>query len=320
MTNISKIGSDTGPGKTVSPSKADTTRWKSFLSKKTISLSISESENLGELGFDVIHLKDAIIELSRYIVAAGGSLAFGGDMRQGGITELLFDLLAYYKADNDLHPSERLFSYLAYPISTSLSNDKMAELRQVVTFIKVPPPDDVVLNNPEAFLPYEGEENQYSWSRCLTAMRQKIESACDAKILLGGRFSGFRGKYPGVLEEFDIAADHKKPMYLIAAFGGVTSAVFRALSGEKSQVFDEEFYSTDENYSKLMDVYLQRRSGEPIDYKGLFTKIQSLGIKGISESNGLSIEENLRLGKTSNIGEIVYLVLKGLTNLFTGAR
>src|SRR5581483_7280767 len=116
---------------------------KYFLKGITIGISISESDNLSELGYSVSHLKDAIIEVARYILASGGKLAYGGDMRQGGFTELIFDLLAYYKADKTLQPQERFYSYLAYPISTTLSLEKEADLRQNVTFKKVKPPQDL---------------------------------------------------------------------------------------------------------------------------------------------------------------------------------
>src|SRR5690606_22587842 len=94
--NISNISADTGKGNPVVLEKEEVLSRKYFLKGKTIGISISESDNLDQLGYSVAHLKDTIIEVARYIVAAGGKLAYGGDMRQGGFTELIFDLLAYY--------------------------------------------------------------------------------------------------------------------------------------------------------------------------------------------------------------------------------
>ena len=85
-TNISNLSQDSGRGLVVSD-KAEILSRKFFLKGKTIGISISESDNLSELGYGVSHQKDAIIEIARYILAAGGKLAYGGDMRQGGFTE-----------------------------------------------------------------------------------------------------------------------------------------------------------------------------------------------------------------------------------------
>lgn len=111
--NISNISNDSGEGISVISEKGEMLLRNHVLKGKTIGISISESDNLSELGYGVPHLKDAVIEIARYILASGGKLAYGGDMRQGGFTELIFDLLAYYKADKTLQPHERFYSYLA---------------------------------------------------------------------------------------------------------------------------------------------------------------------------------------------------------------
>ena len=73
-----------------------------FLNRVSIGISISESDNLKLLGFSTAHLNDIMIETARYILAAGGNIVYGGDMRKGGFTELMFELLKYYKSDADL--------------------------------------------------------------------------------------------------------------------------------------------------------------------------------------------------------------------------
>jgi len=39
------------------------------------------------------------------------------------------------------------------------------------------------------------------WARCLTAMREKMNTDINARVLLGGRLEGFMGRYPGLAEE-----------------------------------------------------------------------------------------------------------------------
>lgn len=312
--NISNLSEDSGKGHSLIGSKNEILSQKYFLKGKTIGISISESENLAELGYGVSHLKDAIIETARYVLAMGGKLAYGGDMRPGGFTELLFELLAYYKADKELLPNERFYSYLAYPISTTLSKEKEAELKPNVTFKKISPPDNIAIPNANEFLKPDSPENLYIWARCLTKMREEMESNCNARIFIGGKTKGYNGKYPGIFEEFLIAMQKKHPVYLVGAFGGATREIIKALNNEESESFTNEFHLKSVNYKGFFDLYNQKHQESKIDYKGLFSSIQTVGMKGIAKMNGLSEAENLRLAVSPHISEIIYLVLKGLTN------
>lgn len=315
-TNISNLSNDSGDGFVIND-KAEVLLRKFFLKGKTISISISESDNLQELGYGVSHLRDAIIEIARYILAVGGKLAYGGDMRQGGFTELIFDLLAYYKADNELQPNERFYSYLAYPISTTLTLQKEAELKKNVSFKKVAPPSNLTIENVDQFLKPDSTENMYIWARCLTQMREKMESECDARIFIGGKTKGFKGKCPGILEELLLAIDYKHPIYLIGAFGGITKDAIDALNGNTSESLSNEYYFDNTDYRDLFNYYNNKNPDNVIDYKKYFTILQNTGFKEISKQNGLSEIDNLRLTTTPHISEIVYLILKGLTNHFT---
>lgn len=288
-----------------------------ILKGKTIGISISESDNLSELGYGVPHLKDAVIEIARYILASGGKLAYGGDMRQGGFTELIFDLLAYYKADKTLQPHERFYSYLAYPLSTTLTLGKQAELRQNVSFKKIAPPADLQIANTNEFLKPDSPENLYVWTRCLTKMREEMEADCNARIFIGGRTKGFKGKSAGILEELLIALEHNHPVYLVGAFGGITKDAIEALKGNKPDSFSNEYYFDNDDYKKMFLLFNGKQPSNTIDYTKYLETLQQIGLNKIAEQNGLSVEDNLRLTTTPHISEVVYLILKGLTKRFT---
>lgn len=315
--NISSLSEDSGSGQTIITEKGEVLSRNYFLKEKTVGISISESDNLAELGYGVAHLNDAIIEIARYIVATGGKLAYGGDMRPRGFTELIFDLLAYYKADKTLQPNERFYSYLAYPISTMLEDRQQAALIQNVFFIKVSPPSDIKIIEAKELFEKTTPENLYQWSRCLTKMREEMETTCDARIFIGGAMRKFKGKCPGVLEELLIALEHKHPVYLVGAFGGITRELIEALKGNQPESFSEEFYFRNPDYKNMTEIYNEKHPDNSIDYKKYLIKLQSIGLKGIADQNGLSGEENLRLTITPHISEVVYLILKGLTNCFT---
>ena len=315
--NISNISDDTGDGISVISEEGELLSRKFILKGKTIGISISESDNLSELGYGVSHLKDAIIEIARYILASGGKLAYGGDMRQGGFTELIFDLLAYYKADKTLQPYERFYSFLAYPLSTTLTLEKQAELRQNVSFKKIAPPVDLQIANTNEFLKPDSPENLYAWTRCLTIMREEMEESCDARIFIGGRTKGFKGKCAGILEELLIALEHKHPVYLVGAFGGITKDAIEALKGNKPDSFSNEYYFDNDDYKKMFLLFNDKHPSNTIDYPKYLATLQQIGLNKIAELNGLSVGDNLRLTTTPHISEVVYLILKGLTKRFT---
>lgn len=315
--NISNISDDSGEGISVISEKGEMLLRTHVLKGKTIGISISESDNLSELGYGVPHLKDAVIEIARYILVSGGKLAYGGDMRQGGFTELIFDLLAYYKADKTLQPHERFYSYLAYPLSTNLTLEKQAELRQNVSFKKIAPPIDLQITNANEFLKPDSPDNLYVWTRCLTKMREEMEAECNARIFIGGRTKGFKGKCAGILEELLIAIEHDHPVYLVGAFGGITKDAIEALQGNKPDSFSNEYYFENDDYKKMFLIFNGKHPNDTIDYPKYLSQLQKIGLNKIAEQNGLSVKDNLRLTTTPHISEVVYLILKGLTKRFT---
>lgn len=314
--NISNISDDTGGGISLISEEGQLLSRKFILKGRTIGVSISESDNLSELGYGIPHLKDAIIEIARYILASGGKLVYGGDMRQGGFTELFFDLLAYYKADKTLQPHERFYSYLAYPLYTTLTLEKEAELRQNVSFKKISPPADLQISNTNEFLKPDSPENLYVWTRCLTKMREEMEESCDARIFIGGRRYGFKGKCAGILEELLIALEHNHPVYLVGAFGGITQDAIEALKGNKPESFSNEYYFDNEDYKKTFLLFNSKHPRNTIDYPKYLSTLQQIGLNKIAAQNGLSVEDNLRLTITPHISEVIYLILKGLTKRF----
>lgn len=313
---ISNISDDQAGTESIVPDKSEVLARKLLLKGKTIGISISESDNLNELGYSDVHLKDAMIEVARYILALGGKIAYGGDIRQGGFTELMFDLLLYYKADKKLEPHERFYSYLSWPLSLNLTQEKEAELTVDVSFRRIDPPSDILIDNVNEFLKPDSAENLYIWSRCLTKMRNEMEDNCNARIFIGGRITGFKGKCPGILEELLIALGKNHPIYLVGAFGGITKDSINGLENLPSNGFLDAFYFQNANYKSMVGLYNSKHSTDIIAYDQYFSVLMNLGFKGLSKINGLTESENRRLAVTPHISEIVYLILKGLTNCF----
>ncbi len=314
--NISNQSEDSGSNYLMVKTKQELLNRKLILKNKRIGISISESDNLKQLGYDLPHLKDVIIETARYILSLGGSLAYGGDMRNGGFTELFFDLLNHYKLPDQSKPKERFYSFLSWPVYLDLTKQQESDLINHVTFKKIPPPNDINIDKGEFLIP-KGVDNLYIWSRCLTEMRQQMEQSCNARIFIGGRTKGFKGKYPGLLEEFLIAIEYKHPMYLVGAFGGIVNAIISALNDTNKDNLSNDYYKSETDYQEFISHYNNQHNESPIDYDAIKKQIQELGWERVSQQNGLTIYENKRLATTPHINEIVYLILKGLTNIFS---
>lgn len=309
--NITGLSDDSGITGRIINSADQASLKKSFLNGRRIGISISESENLRELGMDIIHLKDAMIEFARYVLASGGNLAYGGDLRNGGFTELLFDLLKHYKDDED-RPAKRLNNYLAWPIYLQVTNPIEASLSDKVTFKKIPPPRELNISNLNIAIPPDTIDHLVIWAESLSEMRKQMEKDCAARIFMGGKNSRFKGKCPGLLEEFLIAIENNHPIYLVGAYGGVTSDILNAIEGKKSDLFNMDYYSAQDGYSDFINVYNSKYPKNAIDYDLYYQQIMKLGYMGLEQLNGLSKSDNERLAHTPHIQEIAYLIMKGL--------
>ena len=117
----------------------------------------------------------------------------------------------------------------------------------------------------------------------LTKMRVQMEEDASARIIIGGKQIGFSGKMPGIIEEFMIAIEAGHPVYVIGGFGGASRYVANVISG------------------KIMN-------GDLYDW------LKAHGFERLN--NGLSDEDNGRLFASTNLMEIVSLILKGLKNKF----
>ena len=273
-----------------------------------IGVSISNSPDLAELGMAKEHLEDAMVECARHVLAQGGSLAYGGDLRPGGFTTVLFELL---RSHNRAGSEERIYNFLAWPIHLRLDAAVWHEYLDEARFHHVRPPADLGIDEAMYIAP-DDATGRYVWARSLTAMREEMNARIAARVLLGGQVTGFKGKYPGLFEEAVLALRSDRPLYLIGGFGGCTRMLADALEGKPTPAFTEAFQLKDPVYGALIERYASD-GNTPIDYGAELEFLRATGIAGLK--NGLSDEENRVLFTSRNLPEIMYLLLKGLTKI-----
>lgn len=291
------------------------------LDNKKIGLSISTPSDC-ELISKGIH-GDLLVrlsqELSRHLIARKAELIYGGDIRPGGFTQFIFEeaMALNTRMNSD---TIRVKNYIAWPIYNS-DSDSLKEwkckYRHVASMINVPFPDDVrdlIPNGGEtAFLPPINAQNSYAWGRSLTNMRYKLIEDSDIRIAAGGTHVNYKGRMPGVLEEILISIENKKPLFLLGGFGGVTSSVCEMIINNHipEKISKEWQLYNQSGYKELLDLYEKFNTWNDFSYDDLdnIIKIENL-------NNGLTKEDNYKLFKTQFIDEAIYLILKGMKNLF----
>ena len=78
------------------------------------------------LGLSDGHLRDAMAEIALQVLASGSSLAYGGDLRQHGFTELLADLVGRYRNHPRHGGTIGVTDYLAWPVHIRMTPSELA--------------------------------------------------------------------------------------------------------------------------------------------------------------------------------------------------
>lgn len=263
-----------------------------FLDGSCIALSISESPDLSVMGLAKEHLEDAMTEIARHLIACGATLAYGGDLREGGFTELLFEIVNRYRANRD---SEKILvsNYLAWPVHVSMSAGEIGKwqtaLRGLARLVLLTEDgEEVVLSDRP---PAEGPPSEEEWKRGLTAMRETMASNIKARIVLGGQTGKYRGRLPGIAEEALIQMRRKAPLFVLGGFGGCAR-----------------------DLANIMRISQRDLSGSAA--VGRWAGSELFGNFGAADlHNGLTAEENRDLAETVYPDQAMALVLRGLMKI-----
>jgi hypothetical protein len=287
------------------------------LRKKRVAVSISASPDQGCHGLTEEHQERLWSQLATHLLAAGAELAYGGDLRKGGYTEQLLDLVrSAADAGKKLAPGV-VHWYAGWPIAATLSDDDQAALPEAFELHPghTPKELDKADGTPPAndFAP----EHRFAWTLGMRDMRRLMAEACHARVMVGGQMRGV-SPWPGLLEELEGSLG--KPVYLVGAFGGMTRVLIRALRGESPEELTQDFQDEDGKRTLLREYYMLRAGQKgyegvpPIDLAQRLGRLQALGKQGWQRvlNNGLSDEENERLFGTRDLTEMIALVLKGL--------
>jgi len=294
------------------------------LTGRVIGLSLSvPPENLDDLGLSDAHLMAAMELIARALLSKGATLAYGGDLRPGGITDFLTGLVRANNASQSA-PFERIRNYLPWPKHLALGEKALAKQAKHLQVIRVPPPQDLVkakLVDPRAAPDKDSPQGAYAWARGMLAMRQAMTEAVDARVVMGGKLRAFTGRYPGIMEEVLLSLQARKPVFVMGGFGGAGQAVAELLRGEEPSRLDPEAIRKDPAYAAMArvhdrDIAARKLPLQAIDWDGVVRAIRDAAGSDLSGlNNGLTKDENLALFRMQDIDEAVWLILRGMTRL-----
>lgn len=268
-------------------------KYREPLSQTSIGISISNSQDMDTIGLAEEHLRDAMAEVARHLLAMGARLVYGGDLREHGFTDLLIELVARYKRDADIKDTRAaIVNYLAWPVLRCIDLEKINTHTQVLAGLVE-----------THYLDHEGRDiepalllkaptsapTSEEWSTGLMSMRHVMAKVCDARIILGGQVSGFKGRMPGIAEEALFCLQAEKPLYVLGGFGGCARGIAEELGLAPPQRAPATLWNDRSKFSGLT--------------------VNTL-------NNGLSSVENQTLARTVHIDEAIALILRGMFQRF----
>lgn len=254
-----------------------------YLNGEFISISVS---NTNESRPDEIMLRDMVVEISRYILNAGGKILYGGSGVHDGYVNLFSQISEKYgktkaesKGENVPEDEFYIYNYYAWPFMNILSDNDRAYLRHChVQAQQIYP--EWITKEQEGLIPsFQDTEGKKQIIGSLSHMRDVRCQKASAFIIVGGKIKGSLTSIPGILEEYMKARETKKPIFLLGGFGGEAALISRTVIGKE----------------KIID------------------SIQNDTFESLN--NGLSREENMRLLLSTNVFEVIRLIIRGLRSV-----
>jgi len=256
------------------------------LSRTRVALSVSESPDLDRLGLAADHCVRAVAEIARAVFIAGGELAYGGRIRDLGFTGVVLEEAANYSG-------RRQVVTLAVPHTEhyDVPREGILALREGLgRGVKV-----VLLDSHGAEIGDDGPGPLAGPAVALTAMRRYVSAKCAARVVVGGKLTGYQGAVPGVLEEALESVRAGRPVYAAGGFGGAGAALAGALG-------------YDDGGWRAADV------PKGADDAGALAVLREIvGLRDRLAPDGLTPSERSQLAATHRPGDIASMVVRGLS-------
>ena len=261
-----------------------------------VAVSTSESPDMAVLGLSDGHLCDAMAEIARHVLNFGSGLVYGGDLRQHGFSELLFEIAARHRPVVEGAVQHLgVTNYLAWPVHIGMSFERIeaaiADLAGTAALVCIDMNGEPLSMRQRRQVEAR-QATEAEWSEGLSAMRKHMLANTDARIVLGGRIEKYKGAMPGIAEEALLSLQGGQPLFVVGGFGGCARDIAESLKLVEHQAFGHRVWPRREEVNNFSVADL---------------------------NNGLSADDNATLASTPHIDQAVALILRGLLNI-TGTR
>lgn len=267
------------------------------MNQKSVAVSVSESPDMPTLGLTDSHLKDAMAEIARHLLAFGARITYGGDLRKDGFTELLFELVARHRRDAESGDERTsVTNYLAWPVHILMAADDLERYASQLSGsagLVLLGPDGSRCTIAERRRSAQRTPTDSEWSQGLTTMRKRMLDETDARIVLGGRIEGYKGVMPGIAEEALLSLEKQQPLFLMGGFGGCAKGIAETLGFELPILPPQPEW----------------------EGRNAFEEFNAADLR-----NGLKLEENTTLVNTPHVDQAIALILRGLLRLNDAER
>jgi hypothetical protein len=309
-------------------------RWQRPPALQTVAVSLSGAPDGEAYGGSPEHLATFADDIVLYLLLAGLRVAYGGVLGHEGLRNGVAEgddinyverLLAMVRSYSALltgvtgAPPRPIENWVAWPIHCNFGDVEFSIYRQEAVLKDLAQPPDLEVGpgdlKPAANGYFRSDTlvRRYAWARSLTFMRESMREATSARILMGGKLTGFSGLWPGVLEEGMIALRARQPLYLLGAFGGAARLMSDALQGTAREELTSPSFAKVEGWEALINEYV--RHGRPVRTpEDIAAELKQAGGPGLAAvlNNGLSDRENRELVASDDPQRAVALILEGL--------
>jgi SLOG cluster2 len=311
-----------------------------------------QQDNLLERGFGMEHLREMLLRLARMMLRQGASLAYGGHWKEESEDNFTYNLLRLINAEQEDNISGgpdtslnigRLYSHSSWPYYLKITPSIEAQWINCCRIVRISQEDagfegDEIVPDAEAYR--TSYRALFNAAVTLSAMRRLMMQPRTvpvpeldykenippvvARVILGGKTSGFSGFMPGIFEEALVTLEVRKPLYLLGGFGGAAETLAQALLAKPDTPRPPEFTVAwhEENtpgYAQLLESAADFRL--PVGFlppeaafEALWQKIVEAR-KNLSDilQTGLNDDKTRELLVTCEMNTAIQLVREGLT-------
>jgi len=224
------------------------------LANQLVAISVSDSPDLAALGLLDRSLRQTVSALATRLVCHGARIVYGGNLDRKGFTYQLYPTIAQAYATAALRSARPPFVHYVSAYLAQDDAELAAHLKAVGGFAEVRLVErnravtTMVTRGKElVYTPANGAQRRLAdldqlptfvagMSRDsggpvadLDIMREVMEDAVTARIVVGGRVAGYSGRKPGIPQEALLALEKGHAVIPLGGFGGAARDVAIAL-------------------------------------------------------------------------------------------